>query len=136
MIAGVLFDALFNLHKFVRFELRDPFAEKQKRDDPFECDWDRFAYFEYHRLAAEEEGEATEPDESHDISMEMDLIDSSASASSPGFGVLRKTEVEVTSPDSFETLSGYTNKQSDWFVDDDDDVVAAGRSVRTQSAHY
>jgi len=53
--AGVVFDALFNLDKFVSFEQRDPFAERHKRDDPFNCDWDRFAYAEYNRLAAEEE---------------------------------------------------------------------------------
>jgi hypothetical protein len=53
--SGVLFDALFNLHKFMRFETRDPFQEKQKRDDMFDSDWDRFAHLEYHRLAAEEE---------------------------------------------------------------------------------
>ena len=44
-----------NLDKFIMFEQRDPFAERQKRDDPFECDWDRFAYIEYNRLAQEEE---------------------------------------------------------------------------------
>lgn len=54
--AGILFDVLCNLHKFMRFETRDPFQEKQKRDDCFTCDWDRFAHMEYHRLAAEEEG--------------------------------------------------------------------------------
>lgn len=53
--SGVLFDALFNLHKFMRFETRDPFQEKQRREDIFENDWDRFAHLEYHRLAAEEE---------------------------------------------------------------------------------
>ena len=53
--SGVLFDALFNLHKFLRFETRDPFQEKQRREDMFENDWDRFAQLEYHRLAAEEE---------------------------------------------------------------------------------
>ena len=51
---GTIFDVLFNLHKFLRFEGRDPFQEKQKREDPFSNDWDRFAYTEYHRLAAEE----------------------------------------------------------------------------------
>jgi len=44
--SGVVFDALFNLDKFVGFEQRDPFAERHKRDDPFDCDWDRFAYAE------------------------------------------------------------------------------------------
>ena len=37
-VSGVLFDVLFNLHKFMRFETRDPFQEKQKRDDMFGCD--------------------------------------------------------------------------------------------------
>jgi serine/threonine-protein phosphatase 2A regulatory subunit B'' len=46
---GLLFDALFNLHKFLRFETRDPFQEKLRREDPFNCDWDRFAHMEYHR---------------------------------------------------------------------------------------
>jgi serine/threonine-protein phosphatase 2A regulatory subunit B'' len=45
-VAGTIFDALFNLGKFIQFEQRDPFSERQKRDDPFECDWDRFAYDE------------------------------------------------------------------------------------------
>lgn len=35
----------------MRFETRDPFNEKQKREDAFSCDWDRYAHSEYHRLA-------------------------------------------------------------------------------------
>lgn len=54
-ISGVLFDVLFNLHKFLRFEQRDPFQEKLRREDGFHCDWDRFAHHEYHRLSYEEE---------------------------------------------------------------------------------
>ena len=50
-ISGVLFDVLFNLHKFMRFEARDPFQEKQKRDDMF-----RYHYlshgFSYHILSS------------------------------------------------------------------------------------
>jgi len=53
--AGAVFDCLFNVDKFLGFEQRDPFAERHKRDDPFDCDWDRFAYVEYNRLAQEEE---------------------------------------------------------------------------------
>lgn len=56
VVVGILFDVVFNLHKFLRFEGRDPFQEKQRREDPFNTDWDRFACAEYHRLAAEEEG--------------------------------------------------------------------------------
>jgi serine/threonine-protein phosphatase 2A regulatory subunit B'' len=63
-ISGTLFDVLFNLHKFMRFETRDPFHEKQKKDDPYDCDWDRYAQSEYHRLAQEEEG--------YDGNMEVD----------------------------------------------------------------
>jgi hypothetical protein len=54
-VSGALFDALFNLNKYLMFEQRDPFAERQKREDEFECDWDRFACMDYNRLAMEEE---------------------------------------------------------------------------------
>ena len=67
---GVLFDVLFNLHKFLRFETRDPFQEKQKRDDVFATDWDRYAYMEYHRLASEEENFASN---SNDQMNNMDI---------------------------------------------------------------
>ena len=54
--SGILFDCLFNLNKFIKFETRDPFAEKIKREDTrFSNDWERFALFEYQRLAKEEE---------------------------------------------------------------------------------
>lgn len=66
---GTLFDVLFNLHKFLRFETRDPFQEKLKRDDGFASDWDRYAHHEYHRLAAEEEGYDTA-----DGNMEVDSL--------------------------------------------------------------
>jgi len=54
-VSGALFDALFNLNKYVQFEQRDPFQERQKREDEFETDWDRFACMDYNRLAMEEE---------------------------------------------------------------------------------
>lgn len=54
-ISGALFDVLFSLDRFVAFEQRDPFAERQKREDPYSSDWERFAAAEYARLAAEEE---------------------------------------------------------------------------------
>ena len=53
--AGVFFDALFALDKFVRWEQRDPFADRMRKDDPFDTDWDRFAAQEYARLATEED---------------------------------------------------------------------------------
>ncbi|CAM9138928.1 unnamed protein product, partial [Discosporangium mesarthrocarpum] len=69
-VAGVFFDALFNLNKFIGFEQRDPFAERQKRNDPFKTNWDsRFAFHDYNRLAAEDErdvGDSLEIDVSDD----------------------------------------------------------------------
>ncbi len=66
-VSGALFDALFNLNKYVQFEQRDPFQERQKREDEFETDWDRFACMDYNRLAMEEE--AREED-----AMEIDWV--------------------------------------------------------------
>ncbi|KAL9183981.1 hypothetical protein ACHAXT_002067 [Thalassiosira profunda] len=54
-VSGALFDALFNVNKYVMFEQRDPFMERQKREDEFDTDWDRFACIDYNRLAMEEE---------------------------------------------------------------------------------
>lgn len=54
--AALLFDVLFNLHKLMRFEMRDPFQEKLRREDGFTSEWNRFAYYEYIKLASEEEG--------------------------------------------------------------------------------
>lgn len=54
-MSGLLFDALFNFHKFLRFESRDPFQEKMKREDGFKTDWDRFASSEYARLCVDED---------------------------------------------------------------------------------
>ena len=54
-VSGALFDALFNVNKYVMFEQRDPFLERQKQEDEFANDWDRFACIDYNRLAMEEE---------------------------------------------------------------------------------
>lgn len=54
-VSGALFDALFNVNKYVMFEQRDPFLERQKQEDEFATDWDRFACIDYNRLAMEEE---------------------------------------------------------------------------------
>jgi serine/threonine-protein phosphatase 2A regulatory subunit B'' len=66
-VAGALFDALFNLNKYLLFEQRDPFVERQKREDDFHCDWDRFACIDYNRLAMEEEAREEE-------AMEIDWV--------------------------------------------------------------
>ena len=54
-VSGILFDVLFNLNKFMRFEMRDPFQDKVRREDPFTNDWDRFCHAEYRRLSADED---------------------------------------------------------------------------------
>jgi serine/threonine-protein phosphatase 2A regulatory subunit B'' len=54
-VSGSLFDALFNLNKYLQFESRDPFLERNKREDEFDNDWDRYACVDYNRLAMEEE---------------------------------------------------------------------------------
>jgi hypothetical protein len=73
IITGVLFDVLFNLHKFMRFESRDPFQEKLRREDIFHTDWDRYAHIEYNRLAQED-------DDGYDVSMDVDMQNSLAAA--------------------------------------------------------
>ena len=67
-MSGSLFDALFNLNKYLMFESRDPFLERSKREDDFNNDWDRYACIDYNRLAMEEE--AREEDKSTVMEME------------------------------------------------------------------
>lgn len=67
--SGLLFNTLFNLHKFLAFENRDPFAlraEALGEDGQSLGDWDRFARVEYHRLAVEEEPEEMQVDAADD----------------------------------------------------------------------
>eukprot|EP00887_Chlorella_sp_A99_P001590 scaffold8.g1590.t1 len=54
LLAGTLFNIMFNLNKFIAFETRDPFVMRHEREDGG-SDWDRFARAEYIRLAVEEE---------------------------------------------------------------------------------
>ena len=37
-----------------------PFSERHKREDAFDCDWERFAFYDYQSLAAEEDEAAQE----------------------------------------------------------------------------
>lgn len=54
--AGVFFNAMTNLNKFVAYEQRDPFSMKNElTENPDYSEWDRFAQHEYIRLALEEE---------------------------------------------------------------------------------
>ncbi len=54
--AGVFFNSMTNLNKFVAYEQRDPFSVKNEiSENPDYSEWDRFAQHEYIRLALEEE---------------------------------------------------------------------------------
>jgi hypothetical protein len=77
LLIGVLFDVLFNLHKFMRFESRDPFQEKLRREDVFHTDWDRYAHIEYNRLAQED-------DDGYDVSMDVDMQNHAGNAAGGG----------------------------------------------------
>jgi serine/threonine-protein phosphatase 2A regulatory subunit B'' len=50
-VSSALFDALFSLNKYMLFEQRDPFNERQQSEVEFQTDWDRFACMDYNRLA-------------------------------------------------------------------------------------
>jgi hypothetical protein len=112
---GVLFDVLFNLHKFMRFETRDPFQEKLRREDIYHSDWDRFAHVEYNRLAQEEEG--------YDASMEVDMTHQ------------QMLEEETSSAGGTKYQQGLGNngsgvdQMSSWSLNDDDDDSDSERNI-------
>ncbi len=66
-VAGVFFNVLFNLGKFMAYEQRDPFLLRQQMAEPELTDWDRFARVEYAHLAMEGEGEGNEDENDMDI---------------------------------------------------------------------
>lgn len=60
--SGLFFNALFNLHKFLAYENRDPFAMRAEALAAQEgvappTEWDKFARAEYVRLAQEEDAD-------------------------------------------------------------------------------
>ena len=122
-ICGVLFDILFNLHKFMRFESRDPFQEKLRREDVHHSDWDRYAHIEYNRLAQEEEGYDAGGD--MDLQQYMDTeqqhFDGGGAGGSGGEG---GTE---GGPDSGNASMGSHWSLNDESDDDDDDLVYSGK---------
>lgn len=63
---------MFNLNKHICFEQRDPFVERQKREDEFNTDWERFACIDYNRLAMEEEAREEEAMEIDWVAVEDD----------------------------------------------------------------
>eukprot|EP00878_Enallax_costatus_P010472 GHUV01010934.1.p1 GENE.GHUV01010934.1~~GHUV01010934.1.p1 ORF type:complete len:441 (+),score=166.87 GHUV01010934.1:1036-2358(+) len=68
--SSLLFNTMFNLHKFMAYENRDPFAlraEQLGEEGQVLSDWDRFARGEYLRLAVEEEPEDMQVDASDEM---------------------------------------------------------------------
>jgi hypothetical protein len=67
--SGLLFNTLFNLHKFLAFENRDPFALRAEAlgEDSASTEWDRFARAEYLRLAVEEEPDDMQVDQAEEV---------------------------------------------------------------------
>ena len=58
--AGVFFSILLSLNKFMLYEQRDPFQQKQEQiNNPDFTDWDRFCLGEYVRLAMEAGGDGS-----------------------------------------------------------------------------
>uniref|UniRef100_A0A7S0S199 EF-hand domain-containing protein n=1 Tax=Chlamydomonas leiostraca TaxID=1034604 RepID=A0A7S0S199_9CHLO len=56
--SALLFNALFNLHKFLSYENRDPFAMRAEQGEfAGLTEWDKFAKVEYYRLASEDDHE-------------------------------------------------------------------------------
>eukprot|EP01041_Mallomonas_annulata_P000170 gene171-295_t len=112
-LSGILFDVLFNLHKFIKFETRDPFQERQKREDMHGNDWNRFTALEYHRLAAEEENT-----ESYNNSSTIDMEISESK--------MNRNEQNLQVEDE--------NSHGDWYLDDEeeDDTTSTSRSFRSR----
>lgn len=67
-MSGLLFNILFNLHKFLAFENRDPFALRaEQQGEEGSSEWDRFARIEYMRLAVEDDPEDMQVDSADDM---------------------------------------------------------------------
>ena len=52
--SSVFFNNILNLNKFLCNEQRDPFSRSDIDKNPEYSDWDKFAYYEYQRLTAED----------------------------------------------------------------------------------
>jgi len=64
--SALLFNALFNLHKFLNFENRDPFAMRAEAGEfGGLSEWEKFAKIEYFRLASEDDGQQDNQQTSH-----------------------------------------------------------------------
>jgi len=111
MISGVLFDVLFNLHKFMRFESRDPFQEKIRREDVFHTDWDRFAHVEYNRLAQEEAEEE-----------EADMGDDGQGGNGSGYdAAMMEVELDSSNHTTSHHGNGNASGSGNWSLNDEEE---------------
>jgi hypothetical protein len=119
-----LFDVLFNLHKFMRFESRDPFQEKLRREDVFHTDWDRYAHIEYNRLAQED-------DDGYDVSMDVDMQNHGGNAVGGGNAVNAGGSGEAGGGDRFgsevETLGSWSLNDEE--SEDEEDLHGVSASM-------
>ena len=136
-LSGTIFDVLFNLHKFLRFEGRDPFQEKQKREDPFNTDWDRFAFTEYHRLAAEE---GYDNEDETGITMDIDdniiitdILTNGGGGNGGGYDDEDEEDETYGSSGGGGTDGSNTGSKNstDWYLDDEDDEEDTCSSATT-----
>ncbi len=51
---------MLNLNKFIANEQKDPFSRTEIDKNPEFTDWDKFAFYEYQRLTAEDSDEQHE----------------------------------------------------------------------------
>lgn len=76
--SALLFNAMFNLHKFLNYENRDPFAMRAEQGEfAGLTEWDKFAKVEYYRLASEDDHEdvAMEAEEQWQDAPMLDSLD-------------------------------------------------------------
>jgi serine/threonine-protein phosphatase 2A regulatory subunit B'' len=62
--SSIFFNNLLNLNKFIAHEQKDPFSRTEIDKNPEYTDWDKFAFYEYQRLTAED---AEDPQEANDV---------------------------------------------------------------------
>ena len=70
--ASILFNALFNLNKFIINEQKDPFSLTEVDKIPDYTDWDKFAYNEYMKKMSEENDDNEEEEPVIDSNDEQD----------------------------------------------------------------
>jgi serine/threonine-protein phosphatase 2A regulatory subunit B'' len=66
LYSSVFFNNILNLNKFIAHEQKDPFSRSEIDKNPEYTDWDKFAFYEYQRLTAED---TEDPQEANDVNI-------------------------------------------------------------------